>query len=300
MIFQILEKVKLRNDTKKYFDKSVSFNNYNVYIGVIQQYFSVLVTPNLYNITDIEFNNEIEIIKLYNSNQTFNQERLEKSFELLEKNIDKSLELLGPNIYIKSPINLDFIDWLKSETIVFNETIDTYTKISLPYINSILDKNTKWINELLFNNSEESIVLMRNSDYVICKDIVWTNNDIDKFYLLAIPIKKLKTIRDLRQSDITLLKNIKTKAIEIAESYGVSKDKLYMFFHYHPSYYQLHLHISLIDHPDLETKYLRHYFIDDIIEKLELDSEYWANTTLKFESLTGTKLSKLLNDYKVN
>jgi len=67
-----------------------------------------------------------------------------------------------------------------------------------------------------------------------------------------------------------------------------------MFFHYHPSYYQLHLHICIIDHDALDSKFYRHYYLDDIINKLESNSDYWKYSTLKFELLSNTKLFTLL------
>ena len=70
-----------------------------------------------------------------------------------------------------------------------------------------------------------------------------------------------------------------------------------MFFHYHPSYYQLHLHICVTEHEALETKYLRNYYLDDVIKRLESDSDYWKKSTLKFELLSNTKLFKLLKEY---
>lgn len=72
-----------------------------------------------------------------------------------------------------------------------------------------------------------------------------------------------------------------------------------MFFHYHPAYCQLHLHVCVIDHECLETTYLRHCFLNNIMANLELDSEYWYRITLQFELLSGTKLYNLLKKIEI-
>ena len=220
-----------------------------------------------------------------------------KLFTNIEKSSNKSLEIISNNIYLKCPVSLDFIEWLKVDIKVFTESQHDYNTITLPYINSIIVKNTKWINNLLFNQSEETIVLFRNSNFVICKDIIWKDSNPNNFYILIIPIKHIKTIRDLTQKDIPLLNDIQNKAIEIALSFGINKEQLSMFFHYHPSYYQLHLHVCInnnLDFNNINNINSRHYFLSKVIKKLNKNSNYWNKKTLKFELLSGTKLYKLL------
>ena len=70
-----------------------------------------------------------------------------------------------------------------------------------------------------------------------------------------------------------------------------------MFFHYHPSYYQLHLHVCInnnLDFNNIININSRHYFLSKVIKKLNKNSNYWNKKTLKFELLSGTKLYKLL------
>jgi hypothetical protein len=294
MKFQKLEKINLRNETKRYFADIVNFNRYNLYFGVTNNFFSVLISVD-------EIDDEVELDswdKIMYNNHLQNQtpELMDKLLASVEKSGDKSIEFYNPNRYLKFPVSLDLIDWLKAEIVIFEESKQDYQKISLPYINSILEKNIRWINELVFNKSEEIIVLERTSEYVICKDIVWKEESNSQFYILAIPTKSIKTIRELNVVDIGLLEELKSKCIQIAKSYGVPKEKLYMYFHYHPSYYQLHLHVCITEHPALETKLLRHYQLDTVINKLKTEPDYWKNATLKFELLTGTKLFNLLKE----
>lgn len=283
MKFQKIEKLPLRNEVITYLLPYYRCNiNYSLYFGILnlsQSYLSILVMEN-----DNINNSEFDIKNIYKT---------------LNKSSDDYYHMyLDNNIYIRYPISLDFIDWIKAEIKIITETVDNYYKLSLPYINSILDKNTKWINDLLFKFSEESKILYRCDEFVISKDIIWISNNPNDFYILAIPTIHLKTIRDLTQEHIPLLKNIKSKVIEIANGYKLNADNLYMFFHYHPSYYHIHLHICIIDHPILETKYHRNYLLDNVIELLEINPDYWKNATLKFELLSTSKLYKILQHIK--
>jgi hypothetical protein len=300
MKFQKLENINFRNETKKYFETFINFNKGNLYYGIINNLFCILLSVNaIPDEIELEFPNGLNCIKLkyQGIESTYNSELLDKILSQPEKFSDKFIEIISPNYYIRFSVSTELIDWLKADTEIFTETYQNYKKISLPYINSVYDKNTKWIHDLVLNYSEESIVLFRNQDMVLCKDIVWKDDIMNQFYILGIPTKKIKTIRNLTSNDIPLLKSIRDKAIEIAQQFGINKNKLYMFFHYHPSYYQLHLHICVTEHEALETKYWRNYYLDDVIDKLESDSNYWKKSTLKFELLSNTKLFKLLKEY---
>jgi hypothetical protein len=295
MKFKKIEQINIRNEVKKYFSHFIDFANYNLYFGVINNYFTVLLYTNFINdFIDLdELINSPQIKIIYNE-KYYKQNYLNNIVSIIEKSSYKSLEIKSDNIYLKYPISLDFIEWLKVDVELFTESEHIYNTITLPYINSIIIKNTKWINNLLFNKSEESIVLFRNSSFVICKDIIWKDSNPNNFYVLIIPTKHIKTIRDLTQQDIPLLNSIQNKAIEIAAIFNISLDKLAMFFHYHPSYYQLHLHVCINDNPDLIVLSNRHYFLSKIIKKLNKQSDYWHKKTLKFELLSGTKLYRLL------
>ena len=292
MKFQIIEQVKSRNDIILYFNDITNLTNYKIFIGIINNYFGILLSKDNFqdeifidNITQIKYNNQIKSLSF-----------LPKIITNIEKNSEKFIELFNNSNYIRFPISNETIEWLKSSNDIIIETVEMYNKISLPYINSILDKNTKWINDLLFNKTEEDRIIFRNNNFVITKDIIWKDDNLSNFYILAIPIKSIKTIRDLSKDDIELLINMKNKVNEILRNYNINNDNIIMFFHYHPSYYQLHMHIcnrnSIID----DNEIYRHFYIDEIISKLSNDSDYWKNTTLKFELMSNSKLYKLLKN----
>jgi m7GpppX diphosphatase len=317
--FNLLQKLNIINDIHKNevhnyilynLFNHIGYNlvDYNLYLGSInfnKNLFSLLITnSDLTNNINL-YNNNIVQINIYNNTYYTNFDKvIDKinNFSYIKNNsikiyINDALKGCNNYYFLVLPISIEIIEWFKADIKIFNETKEDYNNIALPYINAILNKNTKWINNLLFNNTEKHLVLYKCTDYLITKDIHWKNNN-NNFYILAFPIKNIKTIRDLSYNDIELLENIKKKSIEIANMYGISNDKLYMFFHYHPSYYHLHLHVCVIGHYALRIKYNKQYSLDDIIEKLKIDSNYWKNATLTFELLSTNKLYNLLYNYK--
>ena len=162
---------------------------------------------------------------------------------------------------------------------------EIYKKHIVPYINNLYDFNTKWIFNILEGKSEQNKILLKDNDFVIVKDMHWIDSleNNDNFYMLAIPFEKIRTIRELRKKHIPLLKEMKNKCIKVAENYNLKEKHLYFFFHYHPSFYQLHLHCVRINHPKLSSKYFRCNMLDNIITNLNFSSYYYKNKTISFE-----------------
>ena len=89
---------------------------------------------------------------------------------------------------------------------------------------------------------------------------------------------------------------MKLKIINIAKLYNIKANELYIYFHYHPSYYHLHLHGCISNHSLLDSRYLRHFFIDDIIENIQSNSTYYKYKTLTFELKLNNPLLKLFKN----
>jgi hypothetical protein len=190
--------------------------DYNIYYGIINNYFAVL-----FGIKDLP--NELEI----------NGEILIKN-----ENIYKFNQKEVQTLYY--PVDQDFIDSFKIKIKIIEETYDNYKNNVEKYIDSIIENNTKWINNILYNKSESERILFKNKKFIIIKNICWDN--LNDFYLLVIPYEKIKNIRHLNELHKELLLEMKNESLKIAKIYNIDEDELYLFFHYHPSCYQLHLH----------------------------------------------------------
>ena len=78
----------------------------------------------------------------------------------------------------------------------------------------------------------------------------------------------LKSIRDLKQKDIPLLQKAKKQTLDFVKNkLGYSEDKVWLYFHYPPSFYVLHLHVVSIDR-DFEETIGRCHLLSNVIFNL--------------------------------
>lgn len=256
-----MESLKNKNKTK--------INNY-YNIGLIDGNFAVVESK--YKIDDLD-------------------ELLNEGDEISNKDNKKIIKYDNKEVEINFPWDIE----LKPKFFFITETSSIYHKKILPYINKIYKENTKWIYKILYENAEKEKIVVRNDKFIIIKDIMFKCNNIKSFYLLGIPINKLKTIRDLRKKHISLLNNIKQSMLDYALNFGLVEDNLYFFFHYHPSFYHLHLHCCIINHKNLSLKYYRIHMLDEVIQNLSKSSYYYRNIDIKFEIPETHQIYKLIN-----
>jgi m7GpppX diphosphatase len=190
------------------------------------------------------------------------------------------------NLYY--PASNEIIDSYKNKMKIVTETFKDYKEKVEPYINSILDLNTKWVRNILYYKMEMDRILFKNKKFIVIKNIGWeTTND---FYLLVIPFEPIKNIRHLELSHKELLENMKKKALDVAKKYNYNESDLYFFFHYHPSCYHLHLHVCIINHKVLKFRIYRHVLLEDVLSDLEIIGK----KVIKFEMCISNPIYKLL------
>ena len=213
---------------------------------------------------------QIETIKLNLSNKQFDNE----DFWTMKVN-NKEINVICQKDHFK--------DNPKDKYITITETKEEYITKVLPYINNIFVLNTKWIFNILSKKEQLNTILIETPKLMVIKDTNWHNDLVQSFYILAIPHDKIKTLRDLRSKHVELLENMKKECIAVAKANYIDEEQLYFFFHYHPSFYQLHLHCCIINHPSLTSKYHRCNMLDNVIENIKRNSYYYKNATMKFE-----------------
>ena len=118
--------------------------------------------------------------------------------------------------------------------------VDVYPKI--------IKQDLSWIDNIINGISESEKVVYNDDDIVFLPDLKWTNEIIsDMYYLVIFKNKNLKSIRDLNQDHLPLLGRVKEICInKIKELHNINANQLRLYFHYYPSFWQLHLHINLI------------------------------------------------------
>ena len=183
------------------------------------------------------------------------------------------------------------------------ESRNDYNCITKPFLETQLETNVfdiQWVYNILDHKKEEDRIIFedpnKETGFVLLPDMKWDGKDADSLYIVAIPHKRgIKSLRDLTSKHIPLLKNIEEKAYsEIKKRFDVGKEKLRMYFHYQPSYYHLHVHINCIAVDIPGTGVLRAHLLNDVVENLQLSSNYYKEKTLSF---TLRENDKLLHEF---
>lgn len=180
----------------------------------------------------------------------------------------------------------------KKSVWIIKESKEDYETITRPMIDSQFEKkvfNLNWIYNILDGKAEKEKVLYNDPDpvngFVIVLDFKWTGEDSKLLHCLGLPKRKdLRSIRDLTKEHVSLLKAMKLKALEVFKSkYQVDASSLKAYFHYQPSFYHLHIHFSNVDSGlDHGTDAWRAHLLDDVIDNLDVSSDYYRNKTLSF------------------
>lgn len=139
-------------------------------------------------------------------------------------------------------------------------------------------------------------------------DLKW-DGSLETLYLLAIPtLRGIKSIRDLDDSHLPLLRNIRdegTKAI-FNKYKGLPESQLRIYLHYQPSFYHLHVHFTYLkyDAPGkFDSRFDSHFvfinfvivyhfisgiftekahLLSTVINNIELLPDYYSKATLSF------------------
>jgi m7GpppX diphosphatase len=164
----------------------------------------------------------------------------------------------------------------KTEYVFIHESYQDY----IDKINKLNPSNYQWIYNIIDNNAEKDKVIYEDSNFVLIPDYTWDKVNLDQIHILAIiRDKSIRSIRDIKQSDLPLLDKIKTISLnEIEKKYMIKENKLKLFFHYPPSTYQLHIHITHISKTDIKTNFDRSHDFFQVVKNIELDAGYYKDT----------------------
>ncbi|GMI12266.1 hypothetical protein TrRE_jg10180, partial [Triparma retinervis] len=118
---------------------------------------------------------------------------------------------------------------------------------------------------------------------------------IDDLYCLAIIQERgIATLRDLRSRHIPVLKSILSSGLStISSLYGVPPPEVRVFVHYHPQFYHLHVHFTRLWN-DGGAQVERAHLLEDVIQNLEGDGEYYVGRTMFYKLNEAEKLAKAI------
>jgi len=190
--------------------------------------------------------------------------------------------------------------YLSQEIFVVEETGDDYRSITLPYLEA--DRfSVQWIYNILEHKKEVERIIFEDPDekngFVLLPDMKWDGAQVTDLYCTAIIRRRdLKSIRDLRAEHLPLLRNILYKSAEtIKIKYGVDRSQLVMYFHYQPSYYHLHVHVTHVAYEAPGRDASGAHLLQTVIDCIERDGSHFEKCTLPFKVKES---SGLFNKFK--
>ncbi|EFN79752.1 m7GpppX diphosphatase [Harpegnathos saltator] len=193
--------------------------------------------------------------------------------------------------------------YLKQESLhMIDETYELYQQVTLPHIES-MSLSLEWITNILEHKAEEENIIYEDTDketgFILVTDLKWDKR-LDTLKLLALPLKKIRCLRELDASHLPLLKNIQKAGTEaINKKFNVSASQLRIYFHYQPSYYYLHVHFSylMFEAPGIYVE--KAHLLSTVIRNLELLPDYYSKAILSYVVRKGSPLYERFKSHGV-
>lgn len=163
------------------------------------------------------------------------------------------------------------------------ETAELYFKVVKPLFIDPMDlSHCNWIYSILDGQKEQENVLHSDTQFMLMKNYTFIDGDIRTLYCLALPRERvsLKSVRDLTDAHLPLLRLIRdTSYATISTKFGVTPDKIQAYFHYHPTYYHLHVHFTHIEGCPVLASFV---MLEEAIANIEMVPDYYQRATLVY------------------
>jgi len=169
----------------------------------------------------------------------------------------------------------------KNKRILYDLVPETYEEY-LEYRNNIFMNHDQWVLDIFSGAREKDRVIYSDDKFILAINVLWDDKDLSQLSLLAfVKNVELKTIRDLTQKDVPLLKYIINTSYKIIENkYGIKESKIRSYFHYRPTTNILHIHFNLVSNTNMNSSVEYSYSVWNVIENLNLDSDYYKKITM--------------------
>jgi len=118
-------------------------------------------------------------------------------------------------------------------------------------------------------------ILYNDTEFVIIPNHKWDQRSLSDFYLvLLFKNPDLYSIRELE--DCKILERAKKAMIDTCKRvYNFEAQDVYLFFHYQPTFYSLHLHIVNVNFFGPFSTVTKAVLVDGVIANLKIDSDYY-------------------------
>ena len=200
-------------------------------------------------------------------------------------------------------------------TVLIEETPEVYKQVVQPYIQSIVDSGSlNWIFNIIEGKKEQERLLVNNDSFIINIDTKWRSHpdalktpreewykhdSVGDLYCLGITkVKGIATMRDLTKDHIPMLEEMKREGLKVIEKvYGVPKDQIRVFVHYHPQFYHFHVHYTRL-HNEIGSTVERGHLLSDIIQNLKMDGKFYSKRNITYKMKVSNPLYLLMQQRK--
>ncbi|KAI8049853.1 HIT-like domain-containing protein [Syncephalis plumigaleata] len=172
---------------------------------------------------------------------------------------------------------------------VIRETAEIYTSVVVPYITALSPSRLQWIYNILDGISEQDRILYQDPDphtgFVLLPDSKWDGQTMESLYLVAISqARGIRSLRDLRACHLPLLRGMRDRIRKVAyERFNLPGHQLRLFFHYQPTYYHLHVHVTHVRNDKLSGMTVgQSYLLDNVISTLECMDKYYEQCSITY------------------
>lgn len=167
---------------------------------------------------------------------------------------------------------------------IFHETpLDYKTEIEP----NIRTDDLQWIRDIFSGKTTGSEqtqeeIIYQDEVFAILPDLKWDKKDTTAVYCLAIVRdSSLRSIRDLRRKHVKVLMHTHDRGKEaMVAKYGVTPDQIRVYFHYHPTYWWLHIHFNLVSNKTSGSSIDCAVPLVTVVNNLELMDDYYEKATL--------------------
>lgn len=198
--------------------------------------------------------------------------------------------------------------------VLIHETSEMYNSVVKPYIQSIVDGGSLgWITNIIQLKKEKERLLFNNDEFVINVDTKWRTHppplkipreewlnhpSVEDLYCLAITkLPGIASLRDLRGEHIPMLQSMINEGLKVVKStYGVDHNQIRIFVHYQPQFYHFHVHYTRLEN-EVGCCCERGHLLSDVIQNLEIDSEFYCKRTISYKLKRGTPLENIVGTF---
>lgn len=161
------------------------------------------------------------------------------------------------------------------------ETPEIYRDKVRPYMQSNREEGRlNWVYNIIEGRKEVEDVIYRTplgrdgeEGFLMLPNLHWDRKTMEALHLLGIVERRdLWSLRDLKKKHISWLKHMRAKLLDATvEKYPeIEEDQLKLFFHYHPTYYHLHIHVVHVMLEGTSTQAVgKAIGLDSVVEQLE-------------------------------